>query len=447
MKGKAVLLVAVAILVSVPGDARAQASRAGLIDAARNEFSDSAGMQLLVSALSPSLGEPDSLWAVAGYDLAATLLRNDQPELAALWLRWIARHGSAWPADPAWYPPAVVQAYQAARSAVDLAGDAASTTRWVWPDRFDPAAEGSVEASAADTGVGVSIGVEGRPPAPAGQALRLPPGTYTLVATAEGSGEARTTREVLPGATTVLGFDLGPVLTAAVQADVAARLVRITYMQGGRQLCGNGFLATADGLVLTTDRMIGDGTGFQIAAADGVTSLGSASIAATDPQRGLAVLRLGRSPGGQPIQRAAGAAADQTVWAVHGAGCTTTTAARTRLASWGGTGALDLSLPLPDDAAGAPIIDRAGMLLGIVRGSASMMPASASDDVLQRARGDVVTVQVPAPGGGGGFPWKWVGAGVAVAGVVGLVAGGGGGGGGDGPPPPTTGGITISFPN
>jgi hypothetical protein len=85
------------------------------------------------------------------------------------------------------------------------------------------------------------------------------------------------------------------------------------------------------------------------------------------------------------------------------------------------------------------------MLVGIVTGASTVLPAAATDDLVRRARVPIVVTQQQARGR---FPWKWVGAGGAVAGVaVALLAGGGGGGEGGPQQQHTTGGITITFPN
>ena len=62
---------------------QAQQDRQGLIQRARAEFDDSANVRLLMGALAPDLGAPDSLWTVAGYDLAAALIRMERPSDAA----------------------------------------------------------------------------------------------------------------------------------------------------------------------------------------------------------------------------------------------------------------------------------------------------------------------------------------------------------------------------
>ena len=62
----------------------AQSRREAIIGEARFEFSDSLALGLYLSAMDPALGAPDSLWAVAGYDLAERLIGLEQRSLASV---------------------------------------------------------------------------------------------------------------------------------------------------------------------------------------------------------------------------------------------------------------------------------------------------------------------------------------------------------------------------
>lgn len=438
------------LLIPLATPVEAQESRADLVEAARNEFDVGTKMELLTRAADPGLAPLDSLWAVAVYDLAAALMEQNQGELASLWLRWGARHGM-WPIDRSWYAPAVVRAYDEAVPAGipgEPADDPRTSTSWRWPDELDAGASGVVEAGSADPAVPVSVDVrDGGTIAPDG-ALSLDPGTYELVAYAEGYDTTRVTREVLPGATTVLRFDLAPLLPDDVVAGVSNSLVRIRYLRGGQQVCTSGLIARPSGLVLTSYDPLRGVTGLEVVRSGNV--YGGVAIAASDPDRNLAVLRFGARD--LPVlPTATDVGADQYVWSVHHPGCAGATSARSQLAAWDPSGgAAPLAEPLPSDALGAPVVDRDGSLLGVVVGPDEVAPLTLAGDLLDEAVADLVASetgeQVSAAGGGGGFPVMWVGAGAAAVGVAALLLGGGGGdgdggGGGDG-----TGGIVVTFP-
>jgi Trypsin-like peptidase domain len=445
----------VIVTLSFAQSAAGQAGRRQtLIQQARNEFDDNAGLQLLMTALDPALGPQDSLWAVAGYDLARTLLRTQQQPLATTWMRWLARHASAkWPMDRTWYPTEVQTVYDQAVAAV-AAGDTVPTT-WRWPSRFDATLRGSVEASAAGRGVPLTVTVEGAGDLPAGGGLSLVPGTYTLVASADGYESTRTTREVLPGVATIVNFDLAPLLPSAIETSVASSLVRIRFANGADQVCRNGMLAGDDGLVLTTFGAVRGASGLRVEAFNGEETFNDVEVVATDANLDLAVLRL-TTQRAQAMTAAPRIDAGQYAWAVHFAGCGAPTTDRIRIPQWPATprAAVAFAPVVPADAAGAPLVDRSGLFIGLVSGPGSVIPAALTQGILDRARRPIVaappiaaeTEQLGPPRKK--FPWIWVGAGVAAAGLgVALASGSGGGGGTDTTPKPTTGGIIITFPN
>jgi len=431
-------LIAVAMIASPA----ASQSRRSLIDQARNEFSDSVALELLHSAMSPALGEPDSLLAVAGYDLAAVLLRTDRRDLALVWLRWVARHASRWPLDRGFYPPTLAAANDQAVREVQSTRDAVPTS-WRWPARFAAAAAGMVQIESAGQG-SIVLRVEGRSDLPSGASVTLPPGTYTLVASAEGYEEARVTREVLPGAATVLALELTPRLLPETQADVAAKLVRITWMEGGQQICRNGYIAGADGLVLTSLAFVRGRSGLQVTAFDGQETFRDVRVVGTDVERNLAVLRLNTTRA-QELPAATRVSSGTYAWAVHFDGCGSSASERTRLANWPSspTSAVALAPALGPSTVGAPLVDHSGFLIGLVTSAESVTPAALTQAVVEQARRSAVAVQVQRRGG---LPWIWIGAGVAAAGLTAALVGGGGGG-SNGPASPTTGGITITIPN
>ncbi len=435
------------ILLGAATSLAAQNTRQGLISQARSEFSDSARIRLLLSAMDPKLGSPDSLWAVAGYELAGVLTSSDRQALASTWLRWIVRHGAAWPMDRRQFTPAMVQAFDQAVAATRATPDTVPT-RWEWPARFDAAAPGTVRAVSADPSLTLALTAEGRAEA-AAETLRLPAGTYAMRIAADGYESMQLTREVLPGVTTILEVNPVPLLPDAVLAEAAARVLRITLTVENQQVCTNGLLAAADGMALTSLGMVQGATRLQVATAGGAQTFRDIRIAATDPARDLAALRLPAQR--QPAMSAAAqVSSGEYAWSVHFDGCGALTSARTRLTDWPAapTAPVALALPLPAAAMGAPLIDRGGRLIGLVTRPDSVVPAALTRNVLEQGRtscADCNPAQQPPAQARPKrhFPFVWAGLGAGAVGVtVALLSGGGGHS-----APPTTGGIIVTFPN
>jgi hypothetical protein len=432
-------------LSAAPTQVAAQ-DRAALIEEARNEFSDEVALNILFRVSNPQAPTTDSLWSVAVYDLAQVLIGQGEVAAAERWLRWVLRHGAAWPIDRDEYLPDVVSAYDRLRPTVtdDILPDPEARTTWEWPSSFEPGAQGRLSVRGTDPNA-VAVEVVGRGNMDASGSMTLAPGTYELVISANGYESARVTRDVLPGATTALTLGLPPTFTAIGSASQWLALVERT--SGGQRACGNGFFAASDGLVLTTMATVGNATGLGVSAFGGQETHADVPVTASDPSRNLAVLRLDGETGAMP--GGSSPADGSWAWSVYREGCSDPLAARTRVAAWSRDAdrPATLSTPLPDAAAGAPLVDRSGAVLGIVTDRNHVVPIALVEELLDQARADQVAV---AGAGGGGMPtWLWIAIGGAAAAGAAVALGGGGGGGnggGNGQTPPTTGGITITFP-
>ena len=419
--------VALALVFVAP--LRGQA-RTDLIDSARGQFNDSVALELLSSAADPTTLPTDSLWTVSVHEIALRLMGGQQPALVSTWLRWSARHGTQWPIDPSFFPPALVEAYQQAASEAGATDDPVDgvATSWRWPNAFSMSATGTIEAVSSDPTVQFSVAVAGRESFQGGSSLNLQPGSYELVASAEGFEPLRLTREVLPGVGTVLEFDLKPLLAAGVEASVSTNLVLIRAGLGGSAICTNGLIARPGGLVLTTLSALPATQGLEVVANSGQVYSGL-SVAASDQARDLAVLRLEGSVM-SPQPSAPSASNRPYAWSVYHPQCGAVTSTRTRLAA--GIAA-SLAPTLPADARGAPLVDRNGALIGIVMGPALFAPLALADGILAQAAAPVVaTVEPPQVAvSRGGFPIGWVGAGAALVGLEAFLPTGGDEGGGD----------------
>jgi hypothetical protein len=389
----------------------------------------------------------------AGFELADKLVLMDQGPLASTLLRWMARHGAHLPFDPGRFEPSLVEEYNRAVSELADPDETVSTsTTWEWPQEFEIDSEGSVQATGPSHVGPVLVALEGTDPEEAGGSVSLSPGTHSLVLFAEGFEPANVIREVLPGVTTVLNPELIPVLPPEVRTAVAEKLVRITFSQGGRDVCRNGFLAGYEGFVLTSLSAVENVASLRVDAFNIQESFPEVPILATDTVRNLAVLQI-PTDRGLSIPAASTATADQFVWAVHFPGCSDLTSTRTRLATWptSPTSMAQVAIPLPADAAGSPLVNREGSLLGLVSNPEDIVPLILTQDVLDRARQQAAAQRAgqrisQESDSGGGVPWKWVGvgAGAAAAGVVFALTQGGSE---EKPPPPTRGAIRIHWPS
>ena len=230
----------------------------------------------------------------------------------------------------------------------------------------------------------------------------------------------------------------GEALPESIRDRIRASLVRISYLEGGRMVCTNGFVAGRDGLVLTALGALPESGRFRVTDADGQDVFGEASIAATDARRNIAVLRFAEGAG-QPIAPAASPVDGDQVWSIYSRSCAGTTTASATLAGWPDlpTGPAFLDPALANSAVGAPLVDANGGLVGIATAPDTVLPSTLANALVERAR---AVVLAEAQVDGGGFPWVWVGAGdvAAVAGAV-LASRGGQGS-------PSTGSITIPLP-
>jgi hypothetical protein len=186
---------------------------------------------LLEVGLDPQAGPPDSLWVAGLHKLVHALIESGQESLAGIWLRWALRHVPDLAADSVNFPPSVVAAFRAAQGFVANSRlPALARAGWRWPAQPPGTGAGSLlmEAGA----VAAAGRVEGGGFLAPGVPQTLAPGSYTVLATAEGYLPARATIEVLPGVTTILRFNLEP--AAAGFLYVASRPWGVVSVNGQR---------------------------------------------------------------------------------------------------------------------------------------------------------------------------------------------------------------------
>ena len=81
-------------LIALATPASGQQSRAELVDAALSSADAGQRLDLLVRALDPALGAPDSTWAIGAFSIAFGLTQSGEEDEAAHWLRWAVREGA-----------------------------------------------------------------------------------------------------------------------------------------------------------------------------------------------------------------------------------------------------------------------------------------------------------------------------------------------------------------
>ncbi|MEJ2540949.1 MAG: hypothetical protein P8188_13420 [Gemmatimonadota bacterium] len=413
---------------------------------------DSLAVELLTRVMAPAsspcpggFGQPsdaclDSLSVLATYRLADRLVEAEHPSTSA-WLRWAARHGSAWPIPPQLFRPVVVQAYSDAAARVRRQPDPEFgdiRTAWSWPETADLNGDGELRVEAVGPAPDASVSLDGAA-LPEGGRL-LPPGSYTLQVAAPGYESVELTREVLPGVTTAVTVELAPLLPPEAVTGARGSTVGVWSPSATGEVCTNG-VRSAPGQVTTLLSRIDPEAPLTVTTPDGVFT--GARVVRRDPVEDLAVLQVaGVGDGPGTGVTTAEAVEGQYAWALSEKGCGPVEPSRTRL--W----ALEPSAPgagpivawrmdpaLTEPEVGAPVVDRSGALLGMATARDRMLSWSYAQALLDQA---IVAVQEPAeaqqPGEGGGFPWKIAGGAGAAAllGVV-LFSGGddGGGGGSD----------------
>lgn len=161
----------------------------------------------LTEGLVPAAVPRDEIWEGGLFRLAHILIDAKKDSLAALWLRWGLRQKPDIDLDTLAFPPSVLEAYALARSRVDPpARDVDTEILWSWNEPRSTT-HGAIRFEVA-AGAQLSLFVDGVGVLRPGESRALPAGTYTILASAPGYFRTRLTREVLPGATTGLRFQL-----------------------------------------------------------------------------------------------------------------------------------------------------------------------------------------------------------------------------------------------
>ncbi len=404
-------LVLGAITAAAPSFATAQDGptliRQG-IRAFEEDFDVPRAITLLRRGVNPMAGQQDSLWQ-AGVQLLAQLLfdEGDQAQ-SSLWARWSMRIMPTMRLDSVNLVSDVLQAFTTARAqAAAGPGDAVTQTTWTWPTGDLTGTTGTAQVRSTTVPSGLEVLVVGRGLVPIGQGLPLPAGTYEFQASAPGFGPARVTREVLPSVTTILTFNLQAAAVAAAVPDsmfpgnasaaALAQVGRLTVTRYGvPDACAAGFLAGANGLVLTTYSAIRGGDNVT-ANVGGRTITSGVQVAAYDVDRNIAVLKL-PIPGGDSLRLAGDARDGQFVFPLAFPACGSTAASgRTRVAGRAG-GQLNLRDTVAGADQGAPLVDQTGAVIALAGGGNRAIPIATAQSVLNDARRNAAAGAMFTPG-------------------------------------------------
>jgi len=292
---------------------------------------------------------------------------------------------------------------------VSTAGDSVTRTSWEWPAFGVPENSGTLRLDQQGLASSVSVMVPGRGRLQPGSSFTLPAGSYVLEASAVGFENAQVTREVLPGVTAVLGFDLVPivveeaapvrnVLPTDVGSAVLGRLVRFTATRyGTAATCGTGILVGGDGLLLTTYTAIRGAEALEVTLADGTRITEDVGVAAWDTRSNVALLKLPAS-GTDSLTLATEIADDQWGWAFAHPLCDSARVTRIQVARWISrpSGLLELTDSLAQGEQGGPIVNQAGAVMGLAVGSFGAVPADHVSRCLEEARRNIESERLTA---------------------------------------------------
>lgn len=219
-----------------------QDPRDALVARAFNEFDAARRQQLLMSALNPMAGPPRGAWPVGVQLLAQTLIEDGKDSVAAAWLRWAIRLSPDLQPDTVQFLPRVVAAYRAAHAFVSQTrspADSAAVPAWLWPTQGAADSVGRLQV-AGPSAMPMRVEVKSVGPIGLGSTIPLSPGSYHIIASAQGYDSIRVTREVVPGVTTVLEFHFR---SAAAVARVTPKrpAEEVTHPTGAQPQTKKGF--------------------------------------------------------------------------------------------------------------------------------------------------------------------------------------------------------------
>lgn len=388
----AVLLVAIGAAVPVRcllGQNGPALIRQGI--GAYNDFDPERALPLLRRGVDPKAGPRDSLWALGVQYLAQILYEQGDEAAARAWIHWAIRTERDFELDTLNLLSQVLVEFRSARAAAVGPDDARATTEWIWPASDPGSGPGHLELRSADSVSGFAATVAGV--GATAQRLSLAAGSYDIEARAPGYRPARITREVLPGITAVVTFDLQPERSLAaehlpdeVRERVARAITRLVAVRLGVPWCAAAVPVGQDGLQLTTYQAIRGAE--RIGLPGVVTASNDASVAGYDVGGDLAVLALGDTRSDSlPV---AEAAHGEYAWGFGLRECRAAEPSRIRVRRADGEGGLLLlEGRVAHLVAGSPVIASDGSVLGFATTDTTAVAARAAVNLVAQGRANV----------------------------------------------------------
>jgi len=446
-------------------------------------FQTEPALNNLKAALDPTRGQPDSIWAFGVHLLAQIYWEQGDTTLATAWLRWAMRADVSMRVDSSKFLPEVLAASGAARSWVrrtESEGDFVTQTRFEWPAGPRVQATGSLLIESAGLGVPLRVIMQGRQVQEARTTAGLNPGSVEIQAAADGFLAVRITREILPGVTTVLKFNLQTIGAAAAGpptmvdplfGQMRAQAARVSVWRFGRgPTCGTGFYVGGALFVTLYDAIEGADSAV-ITRSDGTRIENRViRVVAYDTTANLAVLKLPAHRDSVSLGRGF-PRRGQWVFPLAFTDCTSGTLNNRAVRVALGDDPIELAESTTGAQLGAALVDSTGVVIGLTYRGDRAIPAGTIATVVDQGRqrdraGQLMTLAAVAQQEGhtpatartvagqpqqpqkkGGFPVLIVVGGLAAAGGAAALLLMGGGGGTTPPPPPGTGSIFIRFPN
>jgi hypothetical protein len=403
------MAVTVAAIFATPGLARAQADREDLVNRGIDQYLDfqpDSAIAYLMAAVDPNIAAPDDMLKRGVQFLAQTLLSEGEEDLANLWMRWAVRHFGEMQIDSAEFddPESIGNAYYSAMGFVgaSTADDSIAQTTWEWPEFGVPENSGTMRLVQEGLTPVVTVAIRGRGTLQPGESISLAPGSYVVSASATGFEGVEVTREVLPGVTSVLGFDLvsivveevavaPDVLPEDVETRVRGGLARFTAARFGTgPTCGTGVFVGGDGLLLTTYTAIRGAEDLEVTLQNGTRVDRDIGVAAWDTHSNVALLKL-------PVQNSdsleftTDVSDGQWGWSFAHPQCASPAATRLQVQSWTGRprGSLELADTVSFAEQGGPIVNQDGAVIGLGLRPLQAVPADHVNQILADARDNI----------------------------------------------------------
>jgi hypothetical protein len=412
----AVWLVAVVAAASPLSAQQTRNERIAAAFTAYDNFQTAQALDLLKRAVNPSEGPQDTEWFRAVQLLAEILIGDNKQNEATAWLRWAFRLSPNAAIDDVNRTPELVTAARAAQSAVagGSPGDSVARTTWQWAAPGAGEGRGMLRIASPGMAQPVRALVQSAGMTESGRSLTLAAGTYQVQAAADGYLTTQVRREVLPGVTTVLSFNMTPMgapvaptpapvppppqitppaptpvapptLTEAVRAGVRRQVSPVSVQRyGTAPACATAAFVGGSGLLLTTYQAIRGAERVEVELAGGRRMRDEVRVAAYDVAGDVAVLLI-PTIRADSLVLAQSVSAGQAAWGFGFPDCRTARDVQVSVTSAAG-GTLQLGDEIQPDVHVGPLVNASGAVVGMVNGARSAVGSARLAQVIDQAR-------------------------------------------------------------